>query len=1117
MKALISRDSHRPDQRYSGVYHNQGAMITDADLDERSGITRDRTDNLGNDAIRDGVPAVGGAVKIAANGAVSLVPGVIYADGVRGLLVPSQPLVEGAPLDLFTKQADLPFGPALPGGARIVYADIWERPVFPLEDPYLADAGLHGAVTGFRTRTMTQLKAAPLAALGEIQAGTGAFPRIGTARIAVTPLNAEILADECDPCANVVSAEQQVANALWRLEIISIEGTPNNPTSIRIAWSEENAGEIAPATGDNHEMFERANKVYEYFSPITEARAGVYANAAHARLSTFVGDLATTPTPAQDHNGQAWPFLRRWDGVATITPGTNTIANSLGGGFELSMSGGKIKLRVTAFEAVIDLTNAAVVPGDYWLVEMRRHAPEAERIRLVKETPVGILHHYCLLFQVDNGTILPLTDGQRRKLSFPPLSNLPADHVGLVNNCPKLYGDAENVQQALDQLCSISAEDIAFDPKCALYGDADNVQGALDALCDVNFSVDESFRLLFDWGVICGIVPKLAQLDTGKIAITPGSYLDRSGKVVKFKGGNFDLSTLDIGNGIEFETRQAFQAALSKGEVCLALAAKDGDTSIHLVPQANAFGPKDPSFSERLKACVEQKKIVRIDELVASLPARQKSVATKLFFASSAEGAFQGTGRLSRAEFADADAFSAKVVGAFGAVATEEETTLLKARVEQARVANPIGNATGQTAEIRQMQQATAVFTAFAETERERLERCLCELLFPPCPPALGRPPFYVPIACLRGGVEFPRLFLREVCGYCCRKQAMTWHALQYFIGDMRTRVAAQFARVCCREDDGPPPVRPGLAYDPGRFANLDLVRFVEDYKISNAFLDKRDSLPSDYVTRPKVNDLSIADAIKEMRGTGIDVAETIDVNDARAFDIIQERLTGINPEELWMSRGEVRPGDKVALVAQDGIARGYVLVERGTGRLPFEVAKAGAGAVAVAEGDLKRAEELTRLAEAAKEGFASLEKKRDDLLSDIGRLKTEAGELEKQRDATAAAVATVRDQMGELLKSRSTLAEAITAATRDLATVETNHKALLDTMRETQPVNAVLGNDKARLLAVLAGEGVTTVGDIAKLNAATIRKLEAAGVFGAGEVAALREKAAGFIGRRPG
>ncbi len=147
MKAQISRESHRPSLRYSGVYHNQGAMVTDADLDERSEIDRTRTNNLGNDTVRDGVPAVGGAVAIAANGAVTLREGVIYADGVRGVLTASQDASLNKPLAIMTQQADLPVPPGLPAGDLVIYADIWERPVFPLEDAYLADAGLHGATS----------------------------------------------------------------------------------------------------------------------------------------------------------------------------------------------------------------------------------------------------------------------------------------------------------------------------------------------------------------------------------------------------------------------------------------------------------------------------------------------------------------------------------------------------------------------------------------------------------------------------------------------------------------------------------------------------------------------------------------------------------------------------------------------------------------------------------------------------------------------------------------------------------------------------------------------------------------------------------------------------------
>ena len=407
MKAQISRESHRPSLRYSGVYHNQGAMVTDADLDERSEIDRMRTDNLGNDTVRDGVPAVGGAVAIAADGAVSLREGIIYADGVRGVLAASEEASLNKPLAIMTQQADLPVPPALPAGDLVIYADIWERPVFPLEDPYLADAGLHGAVTGFRTRTMTQLKAAPAANEADIENGTGAFPQIGTAKLSVTPLNAEILADECDPCAEVVSAEQVIANALWRLEVVGITGTPDKPGQIALAWSEENAAEIA-AADVSPEAFERANKVYEFFSPITESHAGVFANAADSKRSAFVDDLSATPSPPTDHNGEDWPFVRRWDGFAAFNTANGNAISKLGGGFDISMAGSKITLRVTSFEAVLDIGAAAVVRGDYWLVELRslrargRTDPPGERD--AGRHPAPLLHAGDRQWRDDQGT-----------------------------------------------------------------------------------------------------------------------------------------------------------------------------------------------------------------------------------------------------------------------------------------------------------------------------------------------------------------------------------------------------------------------------------------------------------------------------------------------------------------------------------------------------------------------------------------------------------------------------------------------------------------------------------------------------------------------------------------
>ena len=457
-------------------------MVTDADLDECTDLAKGRTDALGNDAIRDGVPAIGGAVVISGSD-VALGEGVVYADGVRGVLAAAG-ATSGGPLDIFGQQADLPLGPALPAAPRIVYADIWERPVFALEDPYLADPGLHGAETTYRSRTMTQIKAAPLAAAAAIEQGSGDFPQVGDAVLAVAPRDPESTIDECDPCAEVVAAEQTIANALFRLEVVQVEGTPSAPTRVHLAWSAENGAAIAPASVSPEE-FERAGAAYEFFSEITESYMGAFADPADLRHSTFVDDLEATPNPPQDHDGDDWPFVRRWDGHAIVDLTTGTVAATLGSGFTLGFDGTTVTLGLDTFDAKLTLAGHRVLRGDYWLVELRTFADPASRVRLVQATPVGILHHYCLLVRTRRGVIEPLTDAERRKLSLPPLSDLPASHVGFVNNCPKLYAGAENVQDALDELCAISAEDVGFDPtNCpSLYDEAKTVQEALDRLC----------------------------------------------------------------------------------------------------------------------------------------------------------------------------------------------------------------------------------------------------------------------------------------------------------------------------------------------------------------------------------------------------------------------------------------------------------------------------------------------------------------------------------------------------------------------------------------------------------------------------------------------------------
>lgn len=1115
MKSLISRESYRPQKRYSGVYHVQGSMVTDADLDERSRITQDRTDALGSDTIRDGVPNVGGAVAIGAGNALSMQEGVIYADGVRGVLSAAPGANLTTPMSLFTDQADFPLSPPLPGsGSKIIYADLWERPVYPLEDPYLADAGLHGAVTAIRSRTMTQLKAAPLAALAQIESGTGAFPQIGSATLSVTPLNAVILADDCDPCADVVSAEQTVANALWRLEVIHVTGAANAPAQITLAWSIENGAAIAPADVA-HDEFERTGMVYEFFSEVTESHLGVLADPAQAKRSAFVDDMGTPPAPLTDSGGAplAWPYVRRWDGQAVIDLAATAVTSQIGGGFEISVAGQKVTLRVEAFEVALDLAGAAVMAGDYWLVEQRRFAAQADRIRLVQEAPFGIVHHYCTLFRVDAaGAILPPTDAEIRKLSFPVLADLPATHVDFDNNCAKLYADADNVQQALDHLCDISAADVAFTSTCPeLYDDARNVQDALDALCNIDFSVHASFRLLFDWGVVCGIVPSLLKRRSSQITITAGAFLDRSGRITRFDGGNFDLSKLELKNNILFKTEKTLVAALKKGDACLALARQDGGkVAVLVLPTSLAFGPDDPGFRESVENCLKEKEVIKIDDFVGKLPKKQMAVANKILISSSGRKAFSGSAKLTEAEAKEAAAVNEKLFKRFGKTASKEETEQLNVRVGQAKKDNPIGNTQGTARQVRQMQLATAMFAAFLKSDEERLRRCICQSLFPACPPPLGKAPFFVPIACLRGGFEGGAFFLDDVCPFCCRKQAMTWRSLQYFIGDSRDKVASVLGRICCgRDDDDGGDIKPEIKYDPGKYSKIVVADLIDDYQLKDAFVGRPPKSPTDYKQKIIVNNLSEADAKRTLIGNGIEIAETIDVDDDRAFKIVEEKSIGVSAADQLISAGNVRPGDKVGLLLQNGVARGYILLEKGSGKLPFPTKLA-----LVTKKDELKAKELITMTKTARSELTGLEKRRETLSADVTRLKTDVDVLNTAKEKSAAEVKAVEGQLAALAKTRTAITKEIEVVNKELASADENRKAILVAVREGQPVTVVTGVKDPAMIARLADVGVITVKDFANLTPQQIRKFSIAGIFKAAEANRIKNNAITFINR---
>jgi predicted flap endonuclease-1-like 5' DNA nuclease len=323
----------------------------------------------------------------------------------------------------------------------------------------------------------------------------------------------------------------------------------------------------------------------------------------------------------------------------------------------------------------------------------------------------------------------------------------------------------------------------------------------------------------------------------------------------------------------------------------------------------------------------------------------------------------------------------------------------------------------------------------------------------------------------------------------------------------MRANVAKALDRICCgtNRDTGTGPVR-----DPGRFTNFNLAMFAEDFKLVNTFLDQPEKLPSDFTTKVAVNSLGAEQARTVLRGTGIEVAETVDINDAKAFDIIQSKLAGVNATDILYSAGEVRPGDKVALLVQDGIARGYVLLERGTGKLPFDRATL---AGVVTDADKTGADKLVRDVAVARDDIAVLSKTREALVTGIGGLREEIAALAKERDVTVNSLADARGQLDALARTRETLAEQIESARKDLQSAEESRRTMTQSLRNAQPVNVVVGN-KPDVIAKLAGEGITTLGDIAQMTPAVIKRLERAGIQTEAELTEARNKATEFLRR---
>lgn len=1151
MKGSNARFSHRPSKRYSNSAHVQGGMVTESDLSEAGQLHQARDEAQNSVTCLSGTPAQGGAVRITEQGP-ALSEGWIIAEGKQGWFASASGTLGADPLALFTDQADLPLGPSLPATPTLLYADLWERPVFSMQDTYLADAGLHGAETSYRTRTMTQIKAMVLdggvgtldSVLDDLHNGGQAFARTGTALATLTPKNTEIAVDECDPCADLVHIVPTIPNALFRLEVITVtRDGAGNPTSAQFAWSMENASAIEVTEGlddgSTRDTFARANAAYEFFSDATEAQIGHFGSEHNTQRPMFANTLHPAPAPEAGANGDVpYSHVRRWDGAAVANLADRSIQNPLGSG-KLTTSGGVVSLTLDAFSLQLDVQDKALLPGDYWLVELRRYALESERIYLVGSTnndqapSLGIYHYFCPLFLVENGQPKALSDTDTRRLNFPPLSNIPATHIGFEPACPDFYGQTENVADALNKLCELDADDVAYEPSddCERFSGVKSVKEALERLCTVqdDTALTRILRLMMDWGVVCGVDLSLPKRNDSKIEWTNGTLLDRSGRLIDIGAGQFDLAQLPEQN-IHGDLPEIMKV---EGQICVSFAAnKEGALELHLSDSKTAFGPADPLRSEAAQACIDGRKGIDFGKILRPLKPEEGKLVGEVINVWANRKTLEGAVPLSDTNGKIVSAVNKTLLDDY--VATVEPSrgaqviNLIKLAEQEL---NPSA-LRGIARDHRRMQLEATKLGIIANSEAEDRRACECLNVLPPCPPELGEAPYLVPVGCVTmepAGNKPAQI--SEVCPLCCRKQAITWRSHRYYFGSHLDDELADKRGQCCgtRKQPGtdigkwidewdrdlfepkpiplPRPIPEPHPLWPPRWDPYELDPRVTDPRIYDPKigLDEAGKLIN---LKPDVIRLPPSLAKDVLIGNGFDVIRTIDLDDTNNPLADLESL-GTRVDAV-LGRSSPKPGDKVVMLARNGKIVDFLAIEKGSGKLPYETdsqikvrvenvianidvsqliggGQSGTSPLkppTLPTGDLdvfeRRLEDLLEQKLTTEAQVTQLIGQKQNLADELGTLKITLQRLGEQRGALAADLQQSKNDLDAIDIQKAENNQIISEARSELNSIKKAHNDFIVTVRQEQPVDVIL-RDNPNAARILRDQGILTIGDLQK------------------------------------
>lgn len=314
----------------------------------------------------------------------------------------------------------------------LVYLDVWQRVVSAIEDENIREPALGGVDTAVRTRTIAQVRLAPLAA-GDPDC-VPPRPQPGSLRVTRTP---------------DMSLQE---NQLYRVEIhdsgaVESGSTPEGGATFK--WSRENGSSIFAVT-----KIDAPQKTVTIDDPncllqpddwieIVDDDMALGGRAAPlCKVLSVENDDLGAVTVTLEHPCDGGPFdarrnkhplLRRWDGIDGNSRGVKSVttdeATTLAGGIHLRFGPG------------------SYATGDYWVVPIREHLawPVDEKGHALARKPQGIRHRYAELATlsfVDSRAevrdlrriFAPLVDAGAAPAPASPAS-APASHGGVPVGC----------------------------------------------------------------------------------------------------------------------------------------------------------------------------------------------------------------------------------------------------------------------------------------------------------------------------------------------------------------------------------------------------------------------------------------------------------------------------------------------------------------------------------------------------------------------------------------------------------------------------------------------------------------------------------------------------------